>query len=645
MGTIKGSYQYRTLELDRAAINTEERTIPASLSSESPVKRFFGTETLSHEPGSVDLTRADGGLPMLFNHNTDSPIGLVENVRLEGSRLRGVLRFSRNEKALEVWRDVQDGFLRDMSIGYSITDYEERADDQVLVTGWSINEASVVPVAADTAVGINRSIGDSKMSDETGKTGTGDTGNTGGTFEQDYERSIELGTERGIAEERKRIADIESTFARHLERPGIAALKADCVTAGDTLERSQSRLLNALSSNIEPINPVYSQDERSGSAGTTASVFAGRDQQEKVVAGIRAAVEHRMGIKDEKRDISGNPYVSMSMLEHARALSRNPRAFDGMSKMEMAGAVFRDYTEVAYTDTTATYPKILLDAANKTLLAAYMESNQSWRTWCDTGSVPDFKTINLPQRHSFPTIEGVAENGEFANYSFTESAETAQASVKGGIWSVTRQTLVNDDLGAFSEVGGALGEAASRAVCDDVYAKLLTVHTMDDDSNPLFDAANHSNVYGAATISVDTVDDVRVGMATQTDKTGNTIGIRPQYLICPVAYEGTASTLRNSQFDPDTGNGDTNRVNWVAGTFEVIAEHRIDADATNPTNWFMAGPKGRTIRVYFLNGVETPYLERRDGFRIDGMEMKVRLDYGVAVLDYRGLALTGTAPV
>ena len=247
------------------------------------------------------------------------------------------------------------------------------------------------------------------------------------------------------------------------------------------------------------------------------------------------------------------------------------------------------------------------------------------------------------------SIGETAENGAFTIYSMSDWKETMTATTKGGIWSVTRQTLVNDELTAFTIVPAQMGSSAARKVGDDVYDKLLTVQTMAEDNAPLFNATHvngdHNNVYAAGAPAVDTVDAIRVGMGTQTDPTGTTLGIRPRYLICPLSYEGTATTLRNSQFDPDTGNGDTNRVNWVAGTFEVVPEYRIDGDATNKTNWFMAAQPGRTISVYFLNGVQAPFFDRREGFSIDGLELKVRLDYGVGVLDWRGLALNGTAPV
>ena len=155
--SITAETLYRSMPMDRAAADSDARSISASLSSEIEVPRWFGREMLMHTPEAVDLARAADGLPLLWNHNRDQPIGLVENVRLDGDKLRGTLHFSRNAKAEEVWRDVQDGMLRNISIGYQIRDWVESNDsDLVKVSRWSLLEASIAPVPADPTVGIGR---------------------------------------------------------------------------------------------------------------------------------------------------------------------------------------------------------------------------------------------------------------------------------------------------------------------------------------------------------------------------------------------------------------------------------------------------------------------------------------------------------
>ena len=114
---VAGARLERRVDLDTRAVDTTARTVPASLSSETPVRRWFGAETLLHTDDAVNLERATTGLPLLFGHDQTLPIGLIEDVRLDGDRLRGTLRFSNNARAIEVFRDVADGFLKSMSIG------------------------------------------------------------------------------------------------------------------------------------------------------------------------------------------------------------------------------------------------------------------------------------------------------------------------------------------------------------------------------------------------------------------------------------------------------------------------------------------------------------------------------------------------
>jgi HK97 family phage major capsid protein/HK97 family phage prohead protease len=139
-----------------------DERIPVSLSSDAPVERWFGAEVLDHTKSAIDMSRAANGLPLLYNHDTDQPIGRLEEVALrKDGRLGGMIRFSRNTRAQEVRMDVEDGILTDMSVGYRINEWvEERAagSDKATyrATNWTPMEGSIVPVPADHTVGINR---------------------------------------------------------------------------------------------------------------------------------------------------------------------------------------------------------------------------------------------------------------------------------------------------------------------------------------------------------------------------------------------------------------------------------------------------------------------------------------------------------
>ena len=142
----------------------DENTYEFSFSSEYPVERSFGTEILSHDEGAIDFGRLNGGVaPVLWNHNMDSVIGIVRNAYLDKEKKKGraVVELSRNSKAQEVKRDIDDGILSAISVGYRILEMEEReinGSNAFLATRWEPHEVSVVASPAAPDVGISRGL-------------------------------------------------------------------------------------------------------------------------------------------------------------------------------------------------------------------------------------------------------------------------------------------------------------------------------------------------------------------------------------------------------------------------------------------------------------------------------------------------------
>ncbi|MEI9477392.1 MAG: phage major capsid protein [Deltaproteobacteria bacterium] len=148
----------RSFQIEASNIRAETKSIPASLSSECPVKRFDGFEILSHKPEAVDLSRAP--LPLLCSHdNASLPVGVVEGLTVAEGRLKGTIRLSANQDAL--WRDITDGILRNLSIGYQIVK-REKTKTGYLATRWMPYEVSLIAAPADNTVGINRTINQTK---------------------------------------------------------------------------------------------------------------------------------------------------------------------------------------------------------------------------------------------------------------------------------------------------------------------------------------------------------------------------------------------------------------------------------------------------------------------------------------------------
>ncbi len=161
---MKLKKMFRAAGAEDVKLDVEKRTVTFPFSSEHPVDRWFGTEILSHDDGSADLARLNDGASLLWNHNWDTVIGVIERAwRGPDKRMWCEARFSKSAEADRVMKDVEDKILRNVSFGYRIHDMLERVKDGVsefLCTKWEPFEVSIVSIPADPTVGIGRADSD-----------------------------------------------------------------------------------------------------------------------------------------------------------------------------------------------------------------------------------------------------------------------------------------------------------------------------------------------------------------------------------------------------------------------------------------------------------------------------------------------------
>ena len=189
----------------------EDRTIEFPFSSELPVSRWFGEEVLSHQADAVNLARMNDGAPVLFNHDPDRVIGVVERAWIDGEKKRGMarVRFSKNELAQQIVADVTDGILRNVSVGYAIRDAKPGADEQIIATSWEPHEVSIVSVPADPTVGIGRALPDQA------KAPAAATPTPSPIPMEDITPNLEEVRAQAAAEERQRVAGITAMTREH----------------------------------------------------------------------------------------------------------------------------------------------------------------------------------------------------------------------------------------------------------------------------------------------------------------------------------------------------------------------------------------------------------------------------------------------
>lgn len=411
-----------------------------------------------------------------------------------------------------------------------------------------------------------------------------------------------------IAEQKERVNGINNLFAmfggKHSE------LQAQCVADMDcTVDQAKDKLLALLGKDASP------------SAKTTpAHIHAGNGNF--VADGIRQALMARAGFEDQERD---NVYNGMTLREYARmALTERGIGVSSYNPMQMVG--------LALTHSTSDFGNILLDVANKALLQGWDEAAETFDLWTKKGQLSDFKTAHRVGMGGFNSLRKVREGAEYKYVTTGDKGETIALATYGEIFSITRQAIINDDLNALTDVPAKMGRAAKATIGDLVYAILLDNPKLSD-GKPLFHA-DHKNLSSGA-ISVSSIDDARKLMRLQKEGE-RTLNIRPAYMLVPVGLETLANqTIKSASVKgADINSGINNPIQNFA---EVISEPRLDHK--DPDAWYLAAAKGTdTIEVAYLNGVDTPYIDQQEGFNTDGIATKVRIDAGVAPLDFRGLA-------
>ena len=246
--------QFRDIEVRE--LNEENRTVELSFSSEEPYERYWGIEILDHSITSVNMDRLNNAAPLLFNHDRDVVIGVVEYAKIENRRGVALVRFGNSEKAKEVFSDVVDGIMKNVSVGYQINEMEltSKSDgvETYRVTNWQPFEISIVSVPADQSVGVGRSneleeqeIKILKQKEE--------------VRNMEDNKTVDLVQAQNQAknDERSRVREISAIGAKH----GLGDIATKAIEDGTTADQFRSMVLDTIGQKQTSIN------SRSGEIG------------------------------------------------------------------------------------------------------------------------------------------------------------------------------------------------------------------------------------------------------------------------------------------------------------------------------------------------------------------------------------------
>lgn len=573
--TTDGALTRAAAPLRASTWDKDELTFDIVLSAGAAVDRGAFLEVLDVTGASWPDT-----VPLLADHrhDIDNNLGDVSNIRLEGREIVGTVRLSRHsEKAKRIAAELSDGRSYAGSIGYKI---EQAAESKpagkrtLTATRWRIHECSLVSVPADPSSKIRSNPLTTQTNDDTTMT----------RGQQNAEvRSIQKAT------------GLDDAWANgHIDADAIDldAVRADAITA--------------LSKRTAPNATIRSNHNEQT-----------RDNPEVRINAVGEAMFARANPGHEPSDLA-REFMGMSAREVARdCLTRSGVLTTGLSD---AMIVERGMM------TTSDFPQIFASAANRQLRMAYAAAPSGIRQVAKQSTAKDFRaktSISLANRI---TLEKVNEHGEFKNGSFIESAETYSIDTFGKIVPLSRRMLVDDDIGAFLDAAGRLGQAAAGFEADFLYAKISTNPLMADGLAVFH--ADHGNLATAAALSVDSLSAARQKLRAQTDAGANLIAITPRYLVVGPALETKAEQILS-----DIAAASVDAVNPFSGKLVLVVEPRMAGNG-----WFITADPGQvpSLEYSYLAGAPGPQISSQLGFRVDGIEYRVSLDFGAGWLDHRG---------
>lgn len=295
---------------------------------------------------------------------------------------------------------------------------------------------------------------------------------------------------------------------------------------------------------------------------------------------------------------------------------------------------------------TAAFPAILDDAIKKSIIQLYQETPTTFQLWTSKGSMTDFKPT---KDHSYLAggageFQRVGENGELkADTPEMDLLPQRQIDTYGRQFSMTRQAFINDDVGFLTEVPALYAMSAKRTINKQVY-QILMKNPAVFDGAPLFGAA-HRNLIDAGTApTIESLQAMMLKLLNQTDPFGESIMVKPKFVIVPVGYGFLLSQiLETALIDVDgIGSHTANALYQYRNQLQVIEEGALNALAGEgkAVPWFVVGDRryAKSLQVDYLNGQETPTVRRSEVPGRLGFVWDIWLDWGITAVDFRGIA-------
>lgn len=576
------------------SLNRDTRTVEAVLSTGADVDRGGFIERLEISGRAIDLSELP--VPLLDTHRRESTRDILGNLtaaRVEGGLLVGTITISKRHEAL--LDDLEEGSLRNISVGYTINAFRDETDRTTgrllrIATSWTLKEASFVALPADARATVRS-----------------DTVTTPNTAQ--------------ITQQQVQTTDAPAQMTRSQVNAEIRALRQtfglpdtwsnDLIDREATVEQARAAAVEAVRQ--RPNASISTHTPTQVATGATPETFA-RAAGEALYCRANPSV---------KPSDAAREFMGLSVIDLGRTiLGRSGILTTGMSPSAIVERML----------STSDFPAIMGDTVDRALRAGYQAAPSALKAVARKSTARDFRRKTKLQISEAPTLEKVNEAGEFTFGALHDSKESYAIATFGKIIAVTRQLLVNDDVGALTDMSAKWGEAAADFEAQQLVDLLEAgsgAGPVMDDGKTLFHA-DHGNIAASGVaIGVTSLAEARLKMRKQKGLAGRPINVRPRFLVVPPELELAAEQVL-AEIQPTTTDG----VNPFGGKLELLVETRL----SSATRWYLVSDPATTegLEYSYLQGEEGPQIETKQGFEIDGMAFKVRLDFGAAFLEHRG---------
>lgn len=638
--------------------NPETRTLTVDFASEFPVERYSWSrdedylEILEMSTEAADLSRLDKGAAVLIGHNR------YDSEKLVGTTLRAwvdestklasaEIKLSGRASLEEFRQDVADGIWNNISFGYRVSEFsrqQEKTDKKAkyIAKRWQAMEISFEAIPADYTVGVRSAPDETERKYEAvlidnstidtqmkvtpeGANPTQEEGTR--TVETQREApdagAIRKAVEEGVKAERTRTTAIrEAVRAANLDD----AFANKLIDDGTDIDAARAAII-----------AKFAEDSPTRAISNTHTAKVTGDEKEQERGLMATAMALRSGTvseaKLEKDKVNAaNKFRGLGLMGMARLSLEN----EGIRTQFMSN---EEIAKRAITQSTGDFPNLLGNVVHLVKENAYEEIGNVWPLLAKVGSVNDFRDHQDVRTWGLDNLPKVGETEEYKNIPLVDGdGEKVRVFKYGAIINLSWEAIVNDNLGAFTDLTARLVQSYERTK-EDVFFDLVNFAAGAGpnlaDGQPLFSAAHNNIITPGAAIGNASLEAMRLKLAFQKDGGGRLINFLPHTLLTNTVNEMIAKQYNEERYIIDVASGkNINTSNTSRGLVQrIVTSPRL---LSTTATYLLANPQTAPVwKMHFLDGQQQAKIERHEEFRTDGVNWKVKGVFGANAVSGR----------